>query len=243
VAEEQGLVSLQNPVEVLNEVDKLVFSLGAAEANLEIGYVRVGKLLQTVSEREYYIHAIDPTDGRPFHSFGAYMVDLARKYHRGHTQLYSYMMTVRELSGEVTEEQLGQMGITKAKELRAAKKGGLGITPELVATACDPGTTRVDLRRAIFSEAHMPEPQDDSMQWFDLGGIYLTRDERRELDDVFNHATAMLNLPPDMKEPSRIKAIILAMVQECYAEWIAKTEPAQYDDGLVIDENARGEAR
>lgn len=166
---------------VLQEVDILIGKLQGAEACLEHGYARLGLLLTEVSEKEFW-HDVDGCK-----SMNDYIRLLGEKYNRGRTQIYNYFATVKELRPYVTEQQLDDMGISKARELKSAtKRSGFPPSQEIISEAVKPETTIEKVRELLFNSGN-PAPENKGT-WFDLAGFPVTPEELATINDAFEAA-------------------------------------------------------
>lgn len=197
--------------EKLVEVETLVSKLAAAEGLLEAGYAKLAFLLRDVSEQRYW-------DGS-YKSFGEFLNHLSDKFKLGKSQLYNYLSTARDLGGDVTEEQLNIMGISKALALREAKNT-TGTIPENVLTAAlDPTVTVKDIKRLLFESNHLPELEQGT--WFDAEmEFYVTAEERAEILQAFDIA---MKVDPPISEKQKTygqkKEIMLRLCREFIGTW------------------------
>lgn len=195
-------------VNFLSQVTSLLDGLVAAEIKIESGYAKLGYMLSEVSEKGYWRASYD--------SFGDYIAELSTRFHRGRTQLYNYMSTVKELRPYLDETQLNNMGIAKAGELaKSVRQSGFPPDAETMEKIGAPSTTLKDVRKLLFESA---EPNTDDRSWFDLGGISVSADERKVIESAFNaawHTDPVV--AQNLKESVRIKEAILRMSMEYLA--------------------------
>lgn len=189
----------------LEEVNKLVSHLAEAEEQLERGYGRLAFLLKEVSENRYW-------EG-PFKSFGDYFRQLGERWQLGRAQLYNYMSVARDLDGDVTEEQLNTMGISKALVLRDAKNQNPTLPEDAMISALDPKVTVKDLKEILFTAKEQPTAEEG--EWLDMEFEFMvTPSERQILESACNaarHGDPTIN---DKQKPSAQKkdiALKLAM--------------------------------
>jgi hypothetical protein len=197
--------------EKLQEVETLVSKLAEAEGQLEKGYAHLAFLLRDVSEQRYWMGVYD--------NFGDFLTHLSQRYNVGKSQLYNYLSTAKALGGEITEEQLNQMGISKALALRAAKEATGTISSAIVDRALDPKVTVKDLKKILFDAGSLtkPEPGD----WIDLDfSCYVTEEERKEIQDACN-AARHVDPPIDERQPQFLqrKEILLRFSREFLAAY------------------------
>lgn len=161
---------------ILKEVDLLAESLRKAEDLLECGYAEFGSLLVVVSQDELWRQTEHKT-------FDAYVRGLGARYDLGRTQIYKCYGVVRELSPYLSTEQLNQIGISKAQELKSAtKRSGVGPSEEIVAEAIKKETKIDDIRKLLFAEGN-PAPENKGV-WYPTEGFWVTEEEKQILDDA-----------------------------------------------------------
>lgn len=181
---------------VLAQIDKLVYDLSAAEANLEQGYATLGWLLTEVSENKLW-------QGK-FESFGSYMIDLGSRFNRGRTSLYGYMSTVRDLKDYVSSKQLTEMGVSKAGELRRAVKAtGTAPTPEILEKAVQPSVSVKDVRKLLYDTKQVGESEPGEWLDLDMSG-FVTPDQKLLILSAFKAADRTDPvIQPTMKSSAR----------------------------------------
>lgn len=177
----QGEQIAAQEVSIFDQIDSLISKLLAAESNLDHGYAKLGLLLIEVSERELWRDA-------GYKSFDSYIKEICEKYHRGRTQIYAYFSSVREMRPYLTEGQMNEIGISKLNVLKKATKQ-LGFPPnnEVIQTALDPKTTVSDVRKQIAQEHRLTEEEQQGA-WFDLGGFFVTQEEKLVLNEALQAA-------------------------------------------------------
>lgn len=172
---------LVNPIAQakLAEVSTLVANLAGAEQQIERGYGKLAFLLKEVSEHRYWEGA--------FKSFGEYLKDLGQTFKLGRSQFYNYLSAARDLSGDLTEDQLNTMGISKALVLRDAKEINPVLPANAIEHALDPSVTVKDLKKMLFEAKSLPQAEDGS--WMDLDLSCMASDnERLIINSAFNAA-------------------------------------------------------
>lgn len=164
----------------LAEVESLVSKLAGAEDQLERGYGRLAFLLKEVSENRYW-ESIYP-------SWSAYMDGLSEKWKVGRSSLNKYLMCAKALANDVTEDQLTQMGISKALVLKDFEsKSNSELPANAVVEAVKPDVTAKDLRKLLFDAVNKPAPENET--WVDLRfAFYVTDSEKQVLDAALNAA-------------------------------------------------------
>ncbi len=190
-------------VGILGEVDRLLGEVVAGEAMLDVNWMKLGTLLEEVQVKEHWRGT--------FKSFGAYLMELQVRYKRGRSQLYNYISTVHELRGKLTDEQLAQIGIAKARALTDGIKSTGRLLPAAVEVALQPESTVEDIRKTIFTG----ENQDEKGNWYTLTGFMVSKDEKETLDLAFETAHRTDPMPPkDWKPWQILKDSLLKMAME-----------------------------
>ena len=197
--------------EKLGEIETLVATLAGVEGQLEGGYAKLAYLLRDASENRYW-------EG-PYKSFGEFVTHLSSKYYLGRASLYNYMSTARELGDDVTQEQLNNMGISKAMVLRDAKKEK-GILPaDSVSKAVESGVTVKELKKLLFEASNDFGPDDGT--WMDCGFEFYASDEERAL--INDAANAARRIDPVIEEKGKDfmqrKEILLRFCREFLAAY------------------------
>lgn len=189
---------------------EIYHQLGEASANeivLEQSWMRLGELLLKFKQGECW---------RPlgFTSFENFMLSLRDKYKRGKTQLWSYLTVAEKLLPSIPSDVLEEIGISKALELKRAitQNGGKPIPPELIAKARLVDITIKQLR-AELGKAFNFAP-DDKGTWFDLGGFFISPDERKEFVAGVKLTITLLGIKKDIPEHIQRKEIFLNWMRE-----------------------------
>lgn len=194
-------------ISIFDQIDSLIQKLLAAESKLDHGYAKLGSLLVEVSEQELWRDK--------FKSFDEYLNSLSERYHRGRTMLYHYFSAVREMRPYLTEEQMNKMGISKLGVLKKATKE-LGFPPanSVIETALDPEKTVSDVRKSV-TQNHKLTPQEQDGTWFDLGGFFVSVEERTVIREAFEAAWRTDPVvSKTVKEAIRTKEAILRLAME-----------------------------
>ena len=198
---------LAEPSSVFEQIDSLIQKLLAAETKLDHGYAKLGLLLTEVSEKELWRGA--------FPCFDDYLSSLCERFHRGRTQIYTYFSSVREMRPYLSEEQMNKIGISKLNELKkTTKKLGFPPANEVIETALDPEKTVSDVRKSV-AQNHNLTPQEQNGTWLDLGGFFVTPEERTVITESFQAAWRTDPvISPTVKETIRTKEAILRLAME-----------------------------
>lgn len=196
---------------IFEQIDSLINRLLTKESDLDHGYAKLGLLLVEVSEQELWREA-------GFKSFDTYLTTVIEKYHKGRTQMYAIFTSVREMRPYLTEGQMNDMGITKLNQLKKAT-AKLGFPPNnaVMEVALDPKSTVADVRKAV-AQNHQFTEEEAKGTWFDLGGFFVTDDERLVLKSAFSAAWATDPVvQKSVKNEIRTKEGLLRMAMEYLA--------------------------
>lgn len=162
------------------EISTALDLINSHETDLATHYVQMGIKLESVRARQYWIlwgHQ----------SFGRYIDTIKEKVHKGRTQIYATISVAEKLLPHVSESDLEKMGISKALELKKlVSKTGCAPSPEILAKALDPKVDLKELRAEIFKNQN--SIGEDKGVYFDLGGFWVTEEEKKEIEDVFQLA-------------------------------------------------------
>jgi len=209
-------------VTVFEQINVLIKKLLTAEASLDHGYAKLGMLLTEVSEQELWREA-------GYGSFDKYLLELSETYHRGRTQLYAYFSSVREMKPYLTEDQMNVMGISKLNVLKGAtKKLGFPPNSSVIDVALDPKATVSEVRKAI-AQTHSLTEEESQGTWFDLGGFFVTPEERLVIKEGFE-ATWRTDpvIQKSVKEQIRLKEGLLRLCMEYLS-----THQDSVDEGIA----------
>lgn len=194
-------------------VDRLLDDIRDNELGLAANYARLGSVLFEIRRQRYY-------EGWGFLSFGSYIANLADRVRKERSQLYAYIGVAEKLLPYIAEQQLVQIGISKAEQLKKfVQQSGLRPPPRLIEKALEETTTIKEMRAEVYRELRQePDPQG---KFFDFGGCYLDADERKEVNLAFQLACRVDPvIPHDVPEHMRKKEIMLRLCREFIGEYI-----------------------
>ena len=199
------------------DIDKFVLAIRDDERELAASYVKLGVLLLRVRSTRYWLLW-------DFDSFGKYIESIRERVQKGRTQLYQCLGIAEKLLPIVGEEKLIQMGVSKAGELkRVMALTGRAPSEELVEKAINDDVGLQEVRAAAFEEAHA-KPDKPGAYW-DMGGFFLTPDERKEIEAAFD--VARRTDPPidqELPEWAQRKEIILRLSREYYGTYCQQVQ-------------------
>lgn len=193
-------------VEKVNgELEDIVVNFKYQRCEIERSIARLGTLMLRIQEQKFWVEL-------GFSSWGSFCEDVRSRLELGRTQLFQYVSVARSLLPVMSEDELAEIGITKAIELK--KYSNLtGKRPSTELIAYSKHCSVAETRARIFLECHgIPA---EKQKYFDLGGFYCTDDEKEEIEYVFSLA-AQVDPPisSELSEPARKKEVILRLVQE-----------------------------
>ena len=189
----------------LNEVQKQAAQMASVDDQFEKGYAHLGWLILEVAEMHYWrVH---------HNSFRDYLKSISEISKKSVEQLQKYWLTVRDLSGTFSRDQLEEMGISKAIKLRSAKDYAIVLPSVIINAALDPKVTVAGLKKIINTTLKMPEDDGD---WMDLDcGFYVNADERATIEaavDVAMHTEPLTKAGVD--KSVQMKDVMLKFAME-----------------------------
>jgi hypothetical protein len=155
-------------------VEKLVIDIKNQQESLETNFARLGNELLRVRSNKYWIMW-------NFNRFNDYLENVASSVYKGRTQLYATISIAERLLPISSEQDVVDMGISKASALANAIKKADGKKPSeaLLASAKDSKITIPQFAAQIAEEYEFKSDFDKGL-WFDLSGVFLSADEREE---------------------------------------------------------------
>lgn len=159
--------------EIHGKIVDLISSVRDKEAELDRSYISLGKYVLQMQVDTLWLSL-------GYESWKSYFSFLQDLFGKGRTQLYSYVSTARVLLPSVDENDLMEMGVSKAQELKkAVELTGKSPSPEIIQKGIDPKVTKSDFRQAVLNDFHIVD-HNEKGTWVDLGGCYMTPDEKEE---------------------------------------------------------------
>lgn len=198
-------VDIEQQKALLSKVDRLLDSARTGHENLSRTYVEIGLALEEVDESKAWMVVA--------RSYDSYIKDHCEpKFGKSRTQLYGYRSIAKNLLPSASESELIEMGVTKAQALAGfVKRQKKPPTDKLLADAKNP-KIGIEEFRASVAESQHEKPEKGS--WYDLGGFFVTPDEKEEIERGFQRATEIEPLPEDCPEWLRKKIIVQRLVAE-----------------------------
>jgi hypothetical protein len=211
------------------EIDSLLSEINTHEHGLEGKRMKLGARL-----REVEVSGKWKEWG--FEKFSRYVVYVCEKINKQKSQVYAFLQVATDLLPYSTEEQLEQIGITKAQELRRFVKQGRDprvkfefefnedVVPQsttLLGLAAIPGVTAAILRTEINKLLHQEE-QPKGL-WFDLGGCYFTTDEKQTWLRAVELGKQQAEVQRESSDHEQLRAALTLMAQEVIGSWEPET--------------------
>ncbi len=157
---------------VKEKIEALIIQISEGQWSLGKKFVELGQALLEVRAKKYW-------ESWGYTTFGSYIDMVTERMDRGRAQLYGYMGVVEKLLPRIGNDQLVEMGISKASELARVVSAGKVIPPALFAKAIDGDVKVSELKAAVGAELNLARPENG--QWHDVGGFYATKEEWEEI--------------------------------------------------------------
>lgn len=169
---------------VQKDIELITKTILQEKQSLESNFVKLSQKIDLVRRKKYWLLG-------DFKNFGEYIEDCETRFGLKHSQLYVGMKVTRNLLPSVPENELVDMGISKAGVLSkyVEQSGQRSIPEEIMVTARDPKKTREELDAQVNSRLHNVSPQKG--KWFSLGGFFCSEDEKKEIEDAWELAAAI----------------------------------------------------
>lgn len=175
--------------------------------SLDSNFVVLSTFINTVRQKKYWLLG-------DFRTFGDYLESVEKKFQVGKSQLYVYMTTTRNLLPSMAEEDIVDIGISKAKVLsKYVEQSGQTVPDDLLAAAKDQTQTVEQLDATVNAKLHNV-PQDKG-KWLSLGGFFADEDERKEILDAVELAKSIDPvIQSSLPQWQQIKEAYLRMARE-----------------------------
>ena len=210
-------------------MDVLLGQIAAHELRLSHSYARLGARLREAEVEQHWV-------ALGYSKFPHYLLAVGKKIGRERSQMYAFLSVATDLLPHLTEEQLEEIGISKAHQLRRLVKQGGSVQallpdpnsefeegqdpPTLVRLmdyAADPKVTAAQLRVRVNKMLHIFEPEQGT--WLELPGFPVTTDERREINEFWELGARVLQLNGEAENYALKKEVFLASVREAIGQW------------------------
>ena len=199
------------------EIDSLLDQINSHELRLDGKRMRLGFLL-----REAEVSGKWKDWG--FERLSLYIAYVGNKINRQKSQVYAILSVATDLHDHISEEELEQIGITKAQELRRFVKEGRRldvVIPDsdmtLAQYAAQPKVTAAQLRVQVNRLLHQEEtPQG---YWFDLGGCYFLPDEKKTWLRAVELGKQQAGVKRETSEHQQLQQALVLIAQEVIGSW------------------------
>lgn len=186
----------------------LITETRSAESELEHNYVSLAKAIYKVQTKLLW-------QVLGYNSWKEYFSFLEEKFGKGRTQLYGYIGTVRALQEHVEDKDMVDMGISRASELKKAVQAtGKSPSDDLIKHALDKKLTLPEFREKVHQDFGIVD-HNEKGTWYDLGGLYLTTDERETFEKAIKF-TKGVDPPIDhmLSKHQQFKEVLFRWLEE-----------------------------
>lgn len=199
--------SIQKDIEVITK------TILAEKQSLESNFVKLSQKIDLVRRKKYWLLG-------DYKNFGEYIEDCERRFGLKHSQLYVGMKVTRNLLPSVPENDLVEMGISKAGVLSkyVEQSGQQNIPEEILETARNPKKTKDELDAEVNSRLHNVVPEKGT--WRSIPGFFAHDDEWKEIEEAMQLASSIdpvisNSIPMWMQ----VKEQLLRLSREFFAAW------------------------
>lgn len=183
--------------------------------SLDSNFVRLSTYVNEMRRKKYWLLL-------QFRTFGDYLTSIEEKFNLGKSQLYVGMNVTRNLLGSVSEEDIVDMGITKASVLSkyVEQSGQKTIPEEILAEALDSKVTKDQLEASVNAKLHNVLPEKG--KWFSQPGFFCSDDEQAEILDAIELAKSIDPvIPNSIPHWQQMKEAYLRMAREFIGSYSA----------------------
>lgn len=190
--------------QLLTRVDLLLDDSRATQEHLARNFIQIGiALLEVDKSRAWTLRS---------HSSDGYIKSCEARFGKGRTALYGFKSVAENLLPHLPEQKLLEMGISKAQPLaQYVKRTGKTPSAELLADAFNPKVEVEEFRASVAGALH---EKPEKGKWYDLGGFFVSPEEKEEIDRGLEQAANNEPLPDNCSEWMRKKIIIQRLVAE-----------------------------
>ena len=190
------------------KIEQVTGIILAEKKSIDSNFVRLSQYIEEVRRKKYWLLG-------SYRTFGDYVEDIGKKFDIGHSQLYLGMRVTRNLLPTIPENDIVEIGITKASVLSkyVEQSGQQNIPQEILDVAKDPTKDREDLDAAVNAKLHNIMPAKGT--WLNLGGFFVDEDERLEIQQSLEIAGSIDPVVPNsIPEWQQRKEKILRLCRE-----------------------------
>lgn len=196
--------------DLMKAADAQAEKMATDEGNLQRGYAQLGFMLLEVSEMQYWRITFD--------SFLQYLEYISKISKKSVGHLRQYFLAVRDLNDVFTQEELENIGITKAVKLRKARDYAIVFPKNIIDAALNPDVTANELQKIIGVALNVPKDEEPG-DWFEVGFI-VSPEEKKLIDDTFYVMRRVDPITKDtLDESAQAKDVFLKMCFECFGTY------------------------
>ena len=213
VAETFSFEEKAEAARIQKDIEKITRTILSEKQSLDSNFVKLSQLIDEVRRKKYWLLG-------DFKNFGEYIADCEARYGLKHSQLYVGMKVTRNLLPSVPEQDLVDMGISKAGVLSkyVEQSGQKSIPKEILDAAKNRKVGRDELDAQVNSRLHNVVPEKG--RWLALGGFFCDDSERQEIEDALDLAASVDPvIPVDLPEWMQSKERYLRLAREFIAAW------------------------
>jgi len=195
-------------LELEQDIEETVLTINEQKQGIDKNFVRLSQYINKVRQKKYWLLT-------KHKSFGDYLEAIEQRFNVGKSQLYVYMTTTRNLMPSLGEEELVDIGITKAKVLsKYIEQSGQQVIPDdILTSAKDPSTTAERLDAEVNAKLHNVMPENG--KWFSISGFFVDESERSEITDAMELAKSIDPIiPNNIPHWQQTKEIVLRWARE-----------------------------
>lgn len=198
---------------IQDQIAELTQVILAEKQSMDSNFVRLSQLINEVRAKKYWLLG-------NFRTFGDYLADCETKFNIGHSQLYIGMKITRNLLPSMAEQDLVDIGISKAGVLSkyVEQSGQTTIPDDILLAAKDSKVTKDQLDAAVNTKLH--NVTQEQGKWMNLGGFFVDEDERKEIEDALAIAASLDPVIPNtIPAWQQQKERILRLSREFISSW------------------------
>ena len=195
-----------------DEVEVVAENIKIGEQLISSNWVKLGTLVHKIRQKKYWEYF-------GYHSFGSYVANLEPKINKKRSQVYLCIGVAEALTPHIHEEQLVEMGISKANELsKYTKQSGKLVPDDLLASALNPDKDVEEIRSEVAALLHSTVIEKG--KWYDIGGFYVSDEEKQLIEDTIELAKRIDPvISHELPEHAQRKEVILRFVYEFQATY------------------------
>lgn len=156
-------------------LDQVLTEIQASQKKIDTDFVKLGTMLAEVQTKKYWLEY-------GFKSYSKFIESVESRVDKGRSRLYACCAIAQQLLPVMSEEELSQVGISKASALASqVKKSGKTPTDDLLAKAKDSKVTVEQFKEELGNHFGGRDEFEKGV-YFDLGGVFFSPEERSEFE-------------------------------------------------------------